>query len=291
MIKIAQNRNVMALGIALIFAIMGTFLVKWVVDQRLEHATQEGKTKNFVVASADLPEGTTVNIYDSQVFSLRPIPEDWWQSNAVSEEQAQGIQGGVLTTAVKRGEMIVWPMVDVNANQEITNKILVGRRAVTIPVDDESSISSMLKPNDIIDLILSFQQHDQIKSVVLMNGVKILATGNKVTEQTGSELYEQSNYTTITLDVTLEEAKNIIAAAQLGKITAVLRNPEDLSTGGTAFVVGQSQQRPEPYPQTRLPEQPKYHAPIQNPSTLPTAPVDRTGLNIVYGNQESQHEE
>lgn len=290
MIKVVQNRNFIALGVALLFAVVGTLLVKWVIDQRLADATTGGQNKNFVVASVDLPEGTAVNIYDPKTFSLRPIPEEWWQSNAVSEEQAEGIQGGVLTTAVKRGEMIVWPMVDVNANQKITNKILVGRRAVTIPVDDESSISSMLKPNDIIDLILSFQQQEQVKSVVLMNGVRILATGNNVTEQASAALYEQSGYTTITLDVTLEEAQNIIAAAQMGKITAVLRNPEDLSTSGTAFVVGQHPERGASYPKFNPPVQPTDEVRIPNPPVVAAAPP-RSRLNIVYGNQGDQHEE
>ena len=290
MIKVVQNRNFIALGVALLFAVVGTLLVKWVIDQRLADATTGGQNKNFVVASVDLPEGTAVNIYDPKTFSLRPIPEEWWQSNAVSEEQAEGIQGGVLTTAVKRGEMIVWPMVDVNANQKITNKILVGRRAVTIPVDDESSISSMLKPNDIIDLILSFQQQEQVKSVVLMNGVRILATGNNVTEQASAALYEQSGYTTITLDVTLEEAQNIIAAAQMGKITAVLRNPEDLSTSGTAFVVGQHPERGASSPKFNLPAQPIDEVRIPNPPVVAVAPP-RSRLNIVYGNQGDQHEE
>jgi pilus assembly protein CpaB len=61
---------------------------------------------------------------------------------------------------------------------------------------------------------------------VLLQSVPVLATGTKV-EQGESRDGRTRTFTTITLDVNAEQARQVIAAREIGKITALLRAPGD----------------------------------------------------------------
>jgi pilus assembly protein CpaB len=52
-----------------------------------------------------------------------------------------------------------------------------------------------------------------------------LATGKQT--DVNNEATDTTGYTNITLDVSAEDAKNITLAASLGRISAILRNPND----------------------------------------------------------------
>jgi len=106
-----------------------------------------------------------------------------------------------------------------------------GRRALTIEVDEISSISGMLRAGDKIDILVTAKQPKKIGIVAatddmtfpLLSNLSVLATGQA---QRGSG-NATVTYTHITLDVTPDEANSIIAAKTGGKMTAVLRSPTD----------------------------------------------------------------
>lgn len=60
---------------------------------------------------------------------------------------------------------------------------------------------------------------------VMLPAVPVLATGPRATPQ--GETSDKRSFTTITLDTTPEDARRIIAARDIGKITAMLRAPGD----------------------------------------------------------------
>jgi len=60
----------------------------------------------------------------------------------------------------------------------------------------------------------------------LQQSVPVLATGTQV-EQSGTGEAGRRSFTTLTLDTTPEDAKRVIAAREVGKLTALLRAPGD----------------------------------------------------------------
>jgi pilus assembly protein CpaB len=66
-------------------------------------------------------------------------------------------------------------------------------------------------------------------TVPLIQGVLVMATGQRsVSDPKSGEL---KTYTTVTLDTDPNQAQNIIVAREAGRITALLRNPQDKITG------------------------------------------------------------
>ena len=290
--KIKPNKNIIALGVALLIGLVSAFALKKIFDQKLIDATS-GEAKAFVVANEDLVAGNTIG---AENVSSRMVPLEWAQSNGVLADNFAAIDGKILTSDFQRGDIVFYEGVDLEGIKNISDMVPVGRRALTIPVDDQSSISSMLKPGNLIDLIVTVERRGQYVTLPLMEGVKVLATGN-ILDAGGSGVSEydyQSAYATITLDVTIEDSQNIIQASSLGKITAVLRNPND-QTYTAARSISLPEENPVPRqapPQpsidealleSRLQEMMTQMQPQQAPQQ--SRPKDY-GVNIIYGNTQ-----
>ena len=97
---------------------------------------------------------------------------------------------------------------------------------MTFPVNEINSISGFLQPSDIIDLMLTYDKNGKQVTMPIMENLNIMATGVKTTIDKSGEALER--YSTVTVHVTPFDAKRIILAQDMGKITATLRNPDDL---------------------------------------------------------------
>ena len=186
-----------------------------------------------------------------------------------------------LRVDLKPGDLIMSSMVEMK--KDISKLISPGRRAITIPVDDESSISTMLKPGDLIDLIITLQSSEKTATLPLMQGVKILATGNQL--DTNDLSAETTGYTNITLDVSAEDAKNITLAASLGKISAILRNPNDQVISDTSSFIQQINAQKKVALSSKVIPEPKNIIQTNNQMANLDKPKN-SNFNIIYGNKD-----
>lgn len=259
----------MGLGIAIFIGILSFWGLKSIFDQKVATLSQKGPQVQYVVASSNLPLGSIIT---TDNVSQRNFPQEYSQSNAVSVSEFSQIEGLPLKVNLKPGDTLMYSMVD--TKKDITKLIPPGHRAITIPVDDESSISSMLKPGDLIDLLITFNSTKPL-TVPLIQGVKILATGKRLE---GNDSSDNVGYANITLDVTAIDAKNITFAASLGKISAILRNPNDQTINDTSgfMKLVSDEKKISNLPLPVLPSTEKTEVIHKNTSNL----------NIFYGNQD-----
>lgn len=223
------NKNILALVVAVVLALICALLLKVVIDRKISSSLQV-ETVSYVVANGDLTSGSIIDPFDSQQFAVRSdIPADLAQSNAITPNDADAISGALLIANMKRGDILTWQMVDTDERRQLASKLLPGRRALTIPVDDQSSISSMLKPNDRIDLLLSYDKGGMVVAAPLLQNVRVIATGDNVSTNYMASGQSLDRYANITLDLSIDDVSRVTTALDLGRISAVLRNPDDLS--------------------------------------------------------------
>lgn len=305
------NKNVAALIVAVVLALACAILLKFLIDKKISKSLDTQKV-SYVVANTDLQSGILVDPYDQKAFAVRSdIPAQFAQSNAITPDQAESIKGSLLIANMKRGDILTWQMINTDERSQLANKLLPGRRALTIPVDDQSSISSMLKPNDHIDLILSYEKNGVIVAAPLLQNVRVIATGNNVSTNSVKPESNDNSYANITLDLDIEEVSKVTTALDLGKLSAVLRNPQDMSYT-TNVISLQTLQKELSLRNigTQLPEAPridyaysKQLAAIENaqenqekfdlPKPLPKTSnqviekksVDKSSINVIYGNK------
>lgn len=200
-----------------------------------------------VVAAADLPAGT---LLDAHRVAVRDMPSEWVPADALLPEDFEAAHGAVLGRAVRRGDPILAGFLQRQAvHQPFSSQLAAGRRAVTIPVDEISSLSGMLEPGDLIDLYVSFMHEQRRVTAPLLQGVRVLATGHQRSEHDAGEGYGRG-YATVTLDASPEDAVRLVAARQQGSISAMLRHAGDAlpatvqASGDLATLLGIAPQEP-----------------------------------------------
>lgn len=219
------DKTWLVLAIALVVGGLTAFLAQRYLRTQVEEieARARGELVKLVVAKSDLAKGAAVG---SVNLAVREVPREWAHSNAVTPEQFDRIDNGVLAYPARRGEPLLWSQLEGEKVPTFSARLTTGRRAVTVPVDEISSISGLVEPGDRIDLMVTVRRDNRQIAFVLLQSVPVLATGTKV-EQGDARDGRARTFTTITLDVNAEQARQVIAAREIGKITALLRAPGD----------------------------------------------------------------
>jgi pilus assembly protein CpaB len=188
-------------------------------DARAAH-----KMVKVVVARRDVMRGEPIA---ADRFSIRDVPAEYVHAAAIRPETFGKYVGVRMAAPLKKGE----PLLDVHleSNSAVFSSTLEnGNRALTTEVDEVNSISGMLRPGDHIDLMVTAKGsglNSPETTFTLQSNVEVLATDQITRKREGSG--QAKNYTTITLSVSPEDAERIVVAKNSGKMTAVLRNPDD----------------------------------------------------------------
>jgi pilus assembly protein CpaB len=228
------------LAVALTAGAVAAWLSQRYVQARIEQVEAGARKPQIavLVAAEDLPAGARLT-HDS--IAVRDMPGEWTSDSALTPEHAESLLSSSLSHPVRRGEPILWAHVEAARARSLADKLVAGRRAVTLPVDDMSSVSGLLQPGDLIDLYVSFDHRGKPVTVPLLQGMKVLATGRQVEADTAGSTAASTpdsgrSFSTVTLDASPEEAVKLIAARQNGTVTAMLRGAAESKALASAYL-------------------------------------------------------
>ena len=252
--QIGKPKLMIIVGVVLI--LMATFLAyNWLADQRRmdeERAARAFKKMQssqvtVLVAKEDIPKGSVIS---PGSIGTQIVPENYVQPQAVTSFDR--IADMVTTTDISKGEQISLTKL-VSAKQAgggaLSGLTPAGKRAVTILVDNISSVAGMLKPGDYVDVMAALQvpvqvaegkQEGQLGILPLFQNVLVLAVGQNsstVSSGQGSRYQKKEDENTntqvgngnqlITLALAPQEASLIAFVQEQGKIRLILRSPAD----------------------------------------------------------------
>jgi len=245
------KRAPLIIGIGL--SIMAIFLINmYVIQQRksmensLKRSFQE-KYKNMVavmVAGKDIPRGA---IIDSGMLETKVIPNKFVEPSAVTS--LDRVAGMKVAVPIHKGEQITLNKLITVARargESLAMATPVGKRAITISVDQISGLSGMIKPGDYVDVIAILTipvkgATQATQTIPLFQKVLVLAVGNKLIAggsknrrrpliSFGSSRSSSSNKKgnfIITLALYPRQASLLSFVAQQGIIRLVMRSPAD----------------------------------------------------------------
>jgi pilus assembly protein CpaB len=197
-----------------------------------------------VVASRDLVKGDKLS---TSTLSVRNIPSDYVDPNAVKPDQFENIDGLIITQNLASGKPLLNSFIDREFPLDFSDTIPVKRRAMTIQVDETNTIAGLLRPGNRIDLFVNMPAPDSAEEgsgnqiMPVVENVEVLATGRDAARdyeekvrllRGGMNALPDQNYTSLTLNVTPKEAALIELAQDKGDILALLRNRKDESASG-----------------------------------------------------------
>lgn len=220
------NKTWIIVGVAIVAGTIAALGSMNLLTQKLaeiEARKRSAQQVVLVVPKNNLKVGTVLK---PENVATRPFPREWAPSGAIMSDQFARAAGSILAHPVGAGEAIMWAHLETKREPNFSATLAPGRRAVTVPVNSISSISGMLQPGDLIDLIVTVRgKARNNKTFTLLQSVTVLATGKYTTP--GQNEADRRTYRTVTLDTSPEDAKRVISARNLGSITALLRAPND----------------------------------------------------------------
>lgn len=224
------NKTWAVLGTALAIGLLAALATRSFLSTQVAQieARNRHQTVDIVVAKTDLTENSVLS---NRNVAVRKIPVEFAQSGAVSPADFERIDGKAIAYKVNKGEMIMWSGMAGERMPTFSARLAVGQRAITVAVDEINSISGMLEPGDLIDLVFSGEQNGKKMVIPLLQSVQVMATGQRSIDAPKGG--ERTQFATVTLNATPDQAKKIIVARESGRLTALLRNPADQQSIGS----------------------------------------------------------
>src|SRR3989339_1073309 len=230
-------------------------ILSWVMlsQERVRLANQakqnlaafQENTVDIVLAKVDIPSGKLIS--ENMLYTQRV------DKNSLPAEAATSVArvvDRISTVSIKEKYMIpvdklVWPT---TKETTLAAKTPIGKRAMTISVDNISSLLGMIKPGDYVDVIgiillrveVDGKQAAEPATVPLFQNVLILSVGTELgagSEKESASRRKASEFTPkesaaplITLSLSPEEANILAFVKEQGKIQLILRSPGDAQT-------------------------------------------------------------
>lgn len=108
-----------------------------------------------------------------------------------------------------------------------------GNRAVSIEVDDITGLEGHAGPGTRVDVVLTHHVEGQLTSQVLVQNARVISMGGDTRSATEKRMLLDKTVATrssktLTLDVASQDALKITTGRQLGRLSLMMRAPEDL---------------------------------------------------------------
>lgn len=229
------NKNVLFIGGALLLgglaALMSVTYVKETISKAVAKA-QVDETE-IVVTGQDLEVGQAIT-EDEMV--LRNVPTEFVPADAVTAENYGEYVNRLVRSPVRGGAPLSASAL-VPAAQQFSRVIPLGKVGYTLSVNENNSVSGMIAPGDAVDIFFTVGAEESQDGGAKRNGstgervfpllenITVLATGARVGETLGDE--ESDAYSTMTLELSPDQAQKLTVAEETGDLRIILRNLDD----------------------------------------------------------------
>jgi Flp pilus assembly protein CpaB len=181
--------------------------------------------------------------------------------NILKEAPTADMAEFVSTTPVRQplqpGEIVLYRHLEGTVDPGIRKRIPAGMKAVSLTVDEASSVSYLVEPEDVVDVLAALPMRldldplrpgtegvqdpgnaPLLETRPLLQGVKVLATGRRY-QRSAEPSGRREPYSTVTLLLTMEEAQKLAYARDVldSPMTLVLRSPAETGKQAPARAV------------------------------------------------------
>jgi pilus assembly protein CpaB len=222
------------LVIAVFFGILAFILTHQQIKNEKNKILGMARDVDLIQMVKPLAEGDTITISD-----IKRVRTKRFNSNSIREvrwSQRESILQRQVDVPIDAGSFLRWEDMKAagyRSANELAGDIPRGKRAVSISVDNVSSVTNMIKPGNRVDIIGTFrfpemrgdQAFDTLTLTILQN-VEVLAIGNAFKKSDAARI---RSYSSVTLALTPKESEMVIFASQKGRLQLILRNFQESS--------------------------------------------------------------
>jgi pilus assembly protein CpaB len=288
-----RSSNFLILAFAVILGGVAAFLARSWLQSHSTRADGQ-KTVSILVANETLGFGAPIGAKDVRAIDwpAQSSPEGSFASFADLTKSGRRI---ALSTFVRDEPIISSKVSAPDQRASLSAVIEKGKRAVTVAVDDVRGVAGFIFPGDFVDVALTRSDNSngpQNFSEVILQHVKVLA----IDQMAGERQEHPTVAKAVTVEVNPDQALRILLAANIGKLSLILRQPAEVALGPDAKVTDRDllgtdeAQAPPPPPNPNLPTVQAQPAafPPPPPSPPPAPPESATRKITVVRSVKSE---
>jgi pilus assembly protein CpaB len=169
------------------------------------------------------------------MLTTQLVPQAYVESRAVRETEKAKILGLRMTTPVAAQQTVMWTDLAIAADdkRDLSALVAPGMRAVAVRAANDDKSFALIRPGDRVDVVATMSAKEgsssERQAIVLLQSVLVLAVGidtsQEISSQKGST---ESRDLLLHLSLNLPEAQMVALAAEKGRISVALRNPDDV---------------------------------------------------------------
>ena len=223
-----RSRSMVLLGLALGCGLVASIGISQVMDRRNANEAPAGELEPILIASAD--------IHYNDLLTPEKVRFEEWPKGKVPAgtlTKLDELQGHRSAGNLVAGEPILTSKLMGNDGIGASRKIPKGYRVVSVAVDAVTGASSLIKPDDRVDLLLYMAHRPELgiedtSTRTILHDVRIFAVDKEFERgRNGDDRTETAK--TVSLLVTPEQAETVTLATGMGTIRLVMRSPDDSS--------------------------------------------------------------
>lgn len=229
------NKKIIILAILL--AAVTTYGIYFYIKSTQETVT-EVKYKQVLVAKNNIPAKTKV---DKSMIKIEKIAEEYVLKNAITDEKE--IIGKFSIERIIEGEQILPNRLVDLEKIYASYQVPIGKRGITIKVDDVAGVAHLIKPGDYVDVVVFVPEREieekstktvfpDVTKLTLQN-LLVLAIDQeqgfveKKEEKEKTEEKQEQKVKKITLAVNPADTEKLVLGDEIGKIRLALRHPDE----------------------------------------------------------------
>jgi pilus assembly protein CpaB len=282
-----RPNNVIILFLAIVMGGIAAFLARnWIESHSRAYAA--GDSAGTIVVAAQ-PLGFGAEVSPDSITEIPWMAKSLPNGAFVAKEDLLKDGRRVVLSPVERGEPILRSKITGPGQRALLSALLdEGQRAVTLRVDDVRGVAGFILPGDFVDVVLIAEDGPPRRenySEILLQHLKVLAV-----DQLASERQEQPTVAkAVTIEATPEQAQKLLLATNIGKLSLILRRPEEARADAGRRVTERDLGRIDPRTAgeaTRSPPPPPPPAPV---AAAPTPPSNTAKVAIVRNNKREEY--
>jgi len=237
-----DGKKIVLLAGALIIAVVAAFLARSQFSNAgapqvaAAAVPNQADMPHILVATKALPVGT---ILDAQSFRFQPWPKELMEQAYYLKGQVNpaSLAGAVVRTTIAAGQpMVQGALIKPGERGFLAAALGPGMRAITVPVQQQTSVAGFIFPGDRVDLVLTQSvpgggDGPPLKtSETILRNIRVLATDQRTDALGPDGKPVVLPYSNVTIEVTPKIAEKVAVALTVGSLSLSLRSIADNST-------------------------------------------------------------
>jgi pilus assembly protein CpaB len=213
---------------ALLFA-AGAAVSTYLYLESVKHSYRDvGEYVTVATAAINIPARTNVT---PEMVNLKEIPQRFVHPDAA--RSGQDVIGKITLSDITAGEPILRTklVAPQDTSHGLAYRLQEGERAVTVAVNDVSSVAAMVQPDDRVDVLVTLEDPNPAAgaksgscTTTMLSKMRVIATGQTLVPRGDPK---GATFPTVTFAATPLQAQLLVLASERGSIRLTLRMPVD----------------------------------------------------------------